>query len=773
MLQHANSNNVSYYTIVNLIAKVRMTRFKQTIEALALSLAAITLSLLMHAIPVRQIVDIGGYDSTYTQGFFDQQTTPAQFGSNGNSRWSSDSSAFRLPLIGLPSSIEIDVAAPRSLVLGLTTRSGHNQYEFHNAYVWQKLSLSITDGYTKLADTPVVLTSSLSPWQKGDLRKVGVLVDTITYQSPWFALPYPSILALTVLLALLLSTSIPQHKIPTSYWRIVLYAAIPNIVVALCIRWPFASFLVWPEALVWTTMAAIGTIVWRHREAVKAEWERHQEWYIAVSIVLWTATMAAIQRSHLTLVVPGVEKDFRSFASRAENIESVLQADPFYQFGYPAFLWIGRQLTGFHIFTVATTWAVLVAALALTTSWYIARHVLGRGWDVLVVAILAGSSFFGEYALLIGSDMTFTAATMLSLATLLWCLDAPQRRLRWVWVGVSIGVAYLVRHTGLVLSIPVLLAVFWVGRSTRDRWLLAGFVCLGWVVCSMPQLYVNVRDTGEIFYNHQAKNSWLAVYGNLDWGRWSDVPDDIPLREVIFNDPLRFLMSWWNTVVSVIGTGATANEHDTALWQRLLTVPFNWFSSVGIVWLGVQLLKQRFDVKRDVLLVWAASFVVVSAIAFILPRMLLPLTIIASITATYGIRAVLKHIPQIHGMLIAGILVTGICVGVAATAINIRDGQPIDERMALAYLTALQPERLAIIVPAESPAGKYSVLAERVILRTTKYPVDPSLLCDAKADYALWSNELVPPDPRLVPLQRIGKYWIFQLAESPAYCTPQ
>jgi hypothetical protein len=115
-------------------------------------------------------------------------------------------------------------------------------------------------------------------------------------------------------------------------------------------------------------------------------------------------------------------------------------------------------------------------------------------------------------------------------------------------------------------------------------------------------------------------------------------------------------------------------------------------------------------------------------------------------------------------------LVAGVVVGVTQTAMQVRVGQPQDEHAALAAMQRVEPVRLGVLVPAESPAGKYSVLSDRVVIRTTQYPVDARMICAAKPDWLLWSNELVPPDVRLVPYSRHGRYWIFRMADSPAYC---
>ncbi len=771
MVQHANSDNVSYYTIVHVFAKEYMPRFKLPLEAFAILICALILSLLIHAVPTRHVVDIGGYDSAYLQGFFEQQASPDSFGSDGRVRWSGANAALRLPLIGMPSTLTIRVASPITKTLTIETTGTTTTHTFNAPYAWNEITVQLPIALTKLTDTPVVFGSAVSPWQKGDLRNVGVLIDTLTYQSAWFALPYPSMAVLTMLVALLFAHLVPMHW-AGRYGRIVLAAGVPNVLVLLCIRYPLHQVLVWPSVLVWATGVMLSIIFWRNRERISAHWERTQERYIAAGIGIWCVAMTVVQRSHLTLVVPGVEKDFRAFASRSDRASEVFRADAFYQYGYPAVLWLGRIIGGYDVFVTALIWAIVAATLTLCASWVIARSVCGRGWDAGVVALLAGSSFFGEYALLVGSDMTFTAATTATLAAILWAMSAPAARLRWCVVGVAAGSAYIIRHTGLVLWIPIAVALWMSATTGRDRVQILTLIGLGWFCLAAPQLFVNMRDSGQLFYQLQAKNSWLAIYGNMDWGRWADVPDNIPLMDVVLNDPARFVRSWWNTVVGVFGTGATPNQYDKGLWLRMLTVPFHWLSTIGLVWIGLRVVTKTIDTKRLVLVVWAAGFVAVSAIAFILPRMMLPLTIVAAITAVDGLRAVVGRVPKIHGIVIAGALLAGIVVGVMQTAMQVRVGQPQDEYQALSALQLLQPSRLGVLVPAESPAGKYSVLSDRVVIRTTQYPVDARMICDAQPDWLLWSNELVPPDKSLVPLSQYGRYWIFRMADSAAYCAP-
>lgn len=772
MLQHANSNNVSYYTIVNTHPTEALSRQTNRWTIFFATLGAVLLSIVVHAIPTTHTVDIGGYDSAYVQGFYDQQTTPAAFGQSGRTRWTGTDAALRLPLLGIPAHITLRVAAPTPKTLTLTSPTTEKSVTTSEPFHWYDVPFDESGSLVKWSDTAVSLRTSNQTWQKGDLREVGVLVDTLTYSTDWFALPYPSTMLLSLCIAALMSYLL-CHKTTLSVWsNILLAAALPNGVVAVAWRWPLSPVLVWSNALPWLTVCVGIGVLWHVRVVLLAHWQRMQERYTILVLFGWNAWMMLLQQSHVTLAVPGVEKDFRSFASRSDAITDMFRADPFYQMGYPFVLWLGRTLSGASVFSVATFWAICAATLTICAAWYCARHILGRGWDLVALAIILSSSFFVDYALLVGSDMTFTAAASVALATLFWAMAQPDARWRWGVVGISVGVAFLVRHTGLVLIAPVLCAIFLCVPSRQKGVVALIFFSIGCVLAAAPQLFVNVRDTGQLFFHHQAKNSWLAVYGNMDWGRWGDVPDDIALLDVILMDPSRFALSWWNSVVSVFGTGADVREYDTALWQRLLNVPFNWLSIIGIVWGGWKICERRLDPHRWVLVTWSGGFIAVSAIAFILPRMLLPLLFVAAVCATDGMRVLAQRLPTYRWLPLALLLIYGMLQAGYMGSQRLLVGQPADERAALAYIRQLDPQRLAVLVPAESPAGKYSVLSERVVLRVTRYPVDAQQLCSAHPDYVLWSNELVPPDSTLVPIDRFGRYWIFRMADSPAYCTP-
>jgi hypothetical protein len=166
-------------------------------------------------------------------------------------------------------------------------------------------------------------------------------------------------------------------------------------------------------------------------ESFIQRWPWWSDAVVGIGLSSWWGIIVWFQRTHLTLAVPGVEKDFRSFVTRSESLTTVFQADPFYNLGYPFILWAIQQFRHISAFDAGRWWATVVAGLALLSSWWLARILVGRGWDALLVLCVAGSGLFVQYSLLIGSDMTFTWLCTLTMALI---LAAPPRSHGW-WLG--------------------------------------------------------------------------------------------------------------------------------------------------------------------------------------------------------------------------------------------------------------------------------------------------------------------------------------------------
>jgi hypothetical protein len=118
---------------------------------------------------------------------------------------------------------------------------------------------------------------------------------------------------------------------------------------------------------------------------------------------------------------------------------------------------------------------------------------------------------------------------------------------------------------------------------------------LAFVLAILPQIVVNIRDTGSPLYSQQAKNVWQAVFGDGDWGRWGEAANDISIGQVVAQDPGRFAANWWNNLRGFFGTGGEdTREFGQAVQLRLLGFPANWLAVGGLLgWLAVTFSRRR------------------------------------------------------------------------------------------------------------------------------------------------------------------------------------
>ena len=711
----------------------------------------------MSLIPTHHRIDVGGYDSAYVQGFFDQQAIPPEFAQSGTARWSGSAAAIIIPQLGMPTQFRITLVAPTPKQLTLRANNDTTISSTAVTTQWQSISGTINGGQTKPFSVFIAFDAPTAPWQKGDLRQVGVLVDSIDVWTPWFALPYPAQIIWVGLLSLLLGIW-TKPFLTRKYWYLTTIIS-PAVLTAITWRWQLPYPYPIPSSLAYACALITGLIVLRQWPVITQRWPWWSDVVVGIGVSWWWGALIWAQQTHVTLAVPGVEKDFRSFVTRSDTLAHVFQADPFYNLGYPFILWAIQQLTHMSAFDAGRWWAVSVAGLALLSSWWLARTLVGRGWDALMVLCVAGSGLFVQYSLLLGSDMTFTWLCILTIAFIIY---APQRS-QWWWLGagISAGAAYLVRHTGLVLCLTCLIWMLYQQRHATLTWRQIGLFGGGLLVIALPQLWVNFRDTGGLLFNYQAKNSWLAVYGNLDWGRWGDVPDSIGLTTVILNNPSQFITSWWQNISNVIGSGATNAEFERAIWQRLLSVPANWASIAGIVAMIPVVWQRQLGRNGMLLLLWAGLFVAISAIAFILPRFLLPLVIVAAYSATWVMQR--YHLGVSLGW--RALILTAVCFwqfsSITTATQTTLSQQPADEQAVLQYLVGAHPtDRLAFAAPSESPIGKYSALVNQRVHRTTIALVDIPTLCQSKPDVVIWSTELQDPPRYPIEWQR-GRYIVF------------
>lgn len=700
---------------------------------------------LLYQIPARHVVDIGGYDAAYVRGFFDPQnarTADADLiaGSDGQFRWSRAQSFFIFPQAGLSAIFTIRFRGWREddtqPVVSFWLNGLEHLATFEAGDEWQERQIYITGGLWKPQDVVIELRTTTTRLP-GDNRDVGILVDRVVYEvipaeSGWI-MPYPwQVLSGTLAVVLLWVVLVGRVDAPVRQWFWWgLGWAIIGILFLIFYRlqppfYPYPIRMLLPGIVF--VLGAI--IVIRSCDVILEK----MPWFpeaAAVGIVgLWVTALLWIGQAHVTLSIPGVEKDFRVFATRTESLGEVFRADGFYHLGYPLLLWLVRPLTDDNAFLAARLIAPLSGGILLLSGFWLTRLLL-HAWPsragmgaLLGLLLLATSPFVVRSAMLVGNDMPFAACVALALLLMIWAgRDGGKMGVAGL-AGIAGGLAFLIRHPGLVLLIWGVVHCLVVCRERPRAIRMIGIFVGGFLLAAFPQLLVNVIETGNPFFSQQAKNIWLGVYGGIDWGRWHEVPDSIGLSEVILHDPARFFTNWWANVTGFFGRGAEdASEFGQAVQLRFLTWPANWLAIVGLVWwvlpmgraermvLGV---ASRWRWEHISLVGFVLCYVMVVALAFLLLRFFLPLVVIYAAAAAW---IIVRH-TTLRQLVIVGfvlLLLGGDGIGLGSHAVLSQ--QPDEEVAAIELIEAhLSPDELLLMhILPEVPLNKYSAIAHRVM----------------------------------------------------------
>ncbi len=827
------------------------------IRAIAAALAATLLVTLLCQIPVVHRVDVGRFDAGYVRGFYDPerrdwpQARAYLNGSDGSARWTRAESFLLFPQAGLPAEVTLRLRGWRADGPPPQVRimvDGREAYSGATTGEWQEIRLAVKQPSLKSEDVLITIRSDVAPISVGDPRPAGVLVDAAEYRTTRPPLqPYPVQLAWGALAGALLALALADTQwdarkswrrffTPLRAWT----AGMLLIGLAWLLLYRLQPAYPYPlRGLLPGICAALGAVTMvRYGPALAARLPLLPDVLAVGGIVVWTAAILLAAQDHVTLSVPGVEKDFRVFATRAVDLALVFRADGFYNMGYPLLLWCVTPLTNGNVFLAARLIAAFLGAIFLGASWLLARCALGRAAALAALVMLALNPFVVQYALYIGSDMPFAAFCALTLALLAQWAD---RKRVWLLVlaGIAAGFAFLVRHPGILL-LPFGMLVVWMryeargarregreirgarreargargaryeargtrregreargarregreargarregreirsargarreargakgarreargargarreareARETRQEanvqrstFNVSAFA-IAFFIAIAPQMVVNVRDTGNPFYSQQAKNIWLAVYGDSDWGRWNEVSNDVPLTDVILEDPARFAGAWWSNLRAFIGAGAeSAGDAGQASQLRLLAFPANWLAVAGLVgWLALIGMRCRgMDAAPSVsqfaalLLVWIALYAAALAVGLPLQRFFLPLTPVYAIAAAWTLMQAISMLAARRAWSPARLWIVGVLVflvllwqGFAIGAREVLDRQPADEVAAIRFVQQTIPpdEPLRAALAPGDPVGKYSAIAHRIAPpeRETRY----------------------------------------------------
>ncbi|WP_044232773.1 glycosyltransferase family 39 protein [Chloroflexus sp. Y-396-1] len=692
------------------------------------SLAGIVIVLLYQA-PMHRAFDIGDNDAGVVQGFAEPERFTTSDGSSfdGSIRRVLPTAALRLPQVGTPAAVTIRWLAPTGMPVVVQVNDELSQ-QFVAQGQWEEQTIALTGGWRKAFDIVVRITSPVVADQ--------ILLDRIEVTVLPPVWPHPAQLLYAGLIGVLCRALF--HRRPR--WQPVLVIVGYGAGWLLLYRNSHYPLIYLPPISVAVLGAA--TLV-RYWPLLSTRWPQWATpWLTVAIVVIWMGALVPAMQAHVTLARPGVENDFRVFATR-DTLSAIFQADGFYNLGYPLLLWLVRPLTHDNPFLAARLIALVAGGVLIGAGYWLARCLLAPAPSLLAAGFLALSGMVTQYSLLIGSDMPFAALMTLAVAVTLR-VDTRTHAAMVLFGGLLAGAAFLIRHPGLIL-------LLWGGITLwyTAGWRMAIVFGTGFILAASPQLTVNILQTGQPLFNQQAKNIWLAVYANTDWGRWDEVPNSIGLLEVIGRDPLRFLFNWVRNVIGFIGAGAEdVSEFGRADQLRLLGWPVNWLAIGGLVIASWLAWYRRADRRWLALTGLIGVYVAVIATAFILPRFFLPLAPLYAVAAAWAMQQLWKSQRQLLiATLIVGVVLS---VGPGAAVQAVLSAQPADEVAAVALVRRSLPEygvNVVAAIPDRLPLAKYSAIAHLIRFRVP-VTVTAEELREIGADYLLWDQaQGTPPIP--------------------------
>ncbi len=678
---------------------------------------------------MHQAFDIGDNDAGVVQGFAEPERFTTSDGSSfdGSIRRVLPTAALRLPQVGTPAAVTIRWLAPTGMPVVVQVNDELSQ-QFVAQGQWEEQTIALTGGWRKAFDIVVRITSPVVADQ--------ILLDRIEVTVLPPVWPHPAQLLYAGLIGVLCKALF--HRRPR--WQPVLVIVGYGAGWLLLYRNSHYPLIYLPPISVAVLGAA--TLV-RYWPLLSTRWPQWATpWLTVAIVVIWMGALVPAMQAHVTLARPGVENDFRVFATR-DTLSAIFQADGFYNLGYPLLLWLVRPLTHDNPFLAARLIALVAGGVLIGAGYWLARCLLAPAPSLLAAGFLALSGMVTQYSLLVGSDMPFAALMTLAVAVTLR-VNTRTHAAMVLFGGLLAGAAFLIRHPGLILFL-------WGGITLwyTAGWRMAIVFGTGFILAASPQLTVNILQTGQPLFNQQAKNIWLAVYANTDWGRWDEVPNSIGLLEVIGRDPLRFLFNWVRNVIGFIGAGAEdVSEFGRADQLRLLGWPVNWLAIGGLVIASWLAWHRRADRRWLALTSLIGVYVAVIATAFILPRFFLPLAPLYAVAAAWAMQQLWKSQRQLLiATLIIGVVLS---VGPGAAVQAVLSAQPADEVAAVALVRRSLPEygvNVVAAIPDRLPLAKYSAIAHLIRFRVP-VTVTAEELREIGADYLLWDQaQGTPPIP--------------------------
>jgi 4-amino-4-deoxy-L-arabinose transferase-like glycosyltransferase len=352
--------------------------------------------------------------------------------------------------------------------------------------------------------------------------------------------------------------------------------------------------------------------------------------WIAVNalLVIWIAAAIYTSVRHPLISL----SDMFDFIKRAEHLtitNSEEWVHGFFPIGYPVLLRVTARVVGDYG-VAGQALSIVFGVIGIWATFGLATAMFSTATGIVAVVLLMLNPWYFQYAVTSGTDMA-AASLMLASTSLMANFLVNNRQLYLLLSGMTLGFAYLMRYQALAIVPAHILAIAVhanADSAPQIKKTLAGVTQFAamFVIAACPQLLASLIQTGNPFFNLQAKNALQGISstGNLtlDWLSIAQQPDS--LLSVIRENPKAFFHHIYFELILFLQTA------------RVVPYPLDFVAYAAIGLAFVNLRKATANINLF-LVASIGCFVAAVSILRLDPRFLIFVGMLLSIYAAYGL----------------------------------------------------------------------------------------------------------------------------------------
>jgi len=181
-----------------------------------------------------------------------------------------------------------------------------------------------------------------------------------------------------------------------------------------------------------------------------------------------------------------------------------------WSFIYPLYLAGMYSLTGYHPLAARLFQATVGGALMCFLVYLIGRRVANENTGLVGAALAAIYGYFIYYSVALMTETFFIVFALFSLYLSLELREKPTLS-RWIWLGLALGMAGLLRQTVLLFVPFLLLWLFWQLRKGSIRW---------WYF-TLPVVIIIVLITPWTIRNYLVFHQFLPLNSNAGYALYA------------------------------------------------------------------------------------------------------------------------------------------------------------------------------------------------------------------------------------------------------------